>query len=109
LAIAPSGVIDGIAVFAPGRAEKTRHRGNLFSMYVRRASRGRGIGDALVRAVLEAAAEPVLQVHCAVVVGNEPAQRLYERHGFSIYGTEPRALAVGGRFYDEHLMVCTLR
>jgi len=57
---------------------------------------------------LNVAEGKALQVHCNVVTSNDRARRLYERHGFSVYGTEPRALKVGDRFYDEHLMICRL-
>lgn len=40
----------------------------------------------------------------AVGVHNEPAQRLYRRHGFVEYGREQRALKVGDVYYDEILM-----
>lgn len=105
LAHRSEGAIAGIAVLACNTAPKMRHRGSLVSMYVREAARGAGVGNGLVAAVLREAEGRVLQVHCAVVVGNDRAQRLYERHGFRIYGCEPRALAVGSKFYDEHLMV----
>jgi tRNA G18 (ribose-2'-O)-methylase SpoU len=43
------------------------------------------------KAVLNVAKGKALQVHCNVVTSNDRARRLYERHGFSVYGTEPRA------------------
>lgn len=106
LAFRENGAFSGIAVYAQSAAMKMRHRANLFSMYVRAHARGKRVGDALVEAVLHEAKGNVLQVHCAVVTNNEAARRLYERHGFKIYGIEPRALRVGDRFCDEYLMVC---
>jgi ribosomal protein S18 acetylase RimI-like enzyme len=105
LAYREGGAISGIAVYAQSSPAKMRHRANLFSMYVRMHACGKGVGAALVQAVLEEARGKALQVHCTVVTSNDRARRLYERHGFTIYGTEPRALKVGDRFYDEHLMV----
>jgi RimJ/RimL family protein N-acetyltransferase len=35
--------------------------------------------------------------------------RLYERAGFTRYGTLPRAIRVAGRFFDKDLMVLNLR
>ena len=37
--------------------------------------------------------------------GNAAAVALYEHLGFVRYGTEPHALRVNGRDFDEHLMV----
>ncbi|WP_156342906.1 GNAT family N-acetyltransferase [Devosia sp. A16] len=39
---------------------------------------------------------------------NDRARRLYERHGFVIYGEDPRGLKVDGVFYDDYLMVLRL-
>ena len=46
----------------------------------------------------------VERVNLTVTAVNEAALHLYQRHGFRIYGTEPDALKVAGRNYDEHLM-----
>lgn len=87
-------------------AEKKRHRGGLWGMYVRPASRGRGVGGALVRHVLDrAAAAGLEQVHLGVGAGNSAARALYEACGFVAYGTEPRALKIGAAYVDEILMV----
>jgi ribosomal protein S18 acetylase RimI-like enzyme len=55
----------------------------LYSMWVRSPHRGRGVGEALVRAVLSAAAEEGWKlVRLRVYDDNEPARRLYKRMGF---------------------------
>jgi ribosomal protein S18 acetylase RimI-like enzyme len=55
----------------------------LYSMWVRSSHRGRGIGEALVRAVLAWAAEHGWQlVRLQVYDDNLPARRLYRRLGF---------------------------
>ena len=87
---------------------KMRHRGVLFSMYVQPKHRGAGVADALVTAVVSHAKKRVLQLHVTVVTSNQAALKLYLKHRFSIYGTEPRALKVDDRFYDEHMMVLEL-
>jgi GNAT superfamily N-acetyltransferase len=56
----------------------------LVSMWVAPAARGTGAGDALVQAVVEWAAPR--DVVLAVIDGNEPARRLYERNGFVATG-----------------------
>jgi phosphinothricin acetyltransferase len=58
-----------------------------FSVYVARESRGRGIGDALLGALEERAAE--LGYHKLVLAAfpdNAAGMRLYERHGFRVVG-----------------------
>ena len=98
----------GIAAFRPYPNQKERHKGTLWGMYVEPAARSSGLGGALVDAVLDYARGKVIQVHLVVGRENEGARRLYESRGFSSYGLAPRALKVGGRLLDEHLMVCGL-
>ena len=68
-----------------------------------------GLAQQLVEAVIAGAREAgavVLQL--SVTVGNAPAQRLYRRMGFTVYGVERRSLKVSGRFHDEELMALDL-
>ena len=44
-----------------------------------------------------------------VVTSNNAARALYERRGYVCYGTEPKALRVEGRDYDEALLEKRLR
>jgi GNAT superfamily N-acetyltransferase len=54
------------------------------SMWVAPEARGRGVGDALLDAALQAANGG--QVHLWVSEGNNHAERLYARHGFARTG-----------------------
>lgn len=101
------GALLGVAGFFALTDRKVRHRGVLWGMYVRNAARDRGVGRQLVETVLDHAREHVEQIHLTVTVENAAAVALYERCGFRCYGTEPRALKVGDRYLDEHLMVLT--
>jgi GNAT superfamily N-acetyltransferase len=59
----------------------------LVSMYVRPCARGRGVGEALVAAVIGwAQARNATAVHLWVTETNSPARLLYERCGFSLTG-----------------------
>ncbi|WP_424951846.1 N-acetyltransferase family protein [Deinococcus sp.] len=86
---------------------KRRHKGNIYAVYVSPAARGQRVGETLLSALLAwAGAVPGLeQLHLAVSVTQEPARRLYLRHGFQVYGLEPKALRVNGRDIDDELMV----
>lgn len=94
-----------IAGFRALEREKTRHRGDIWGVYVAPDARGTGVGRRLMEHVLDYARTQVLQVHLAVTASNGAAVALYEHLGFIRYGTEPRALKVNGRYLDEHLMV----
>jgi ribosomal protein S18 acetylase RimI-like enzyme len=59
----------------------------LVSMYVRPRGRGRGVGEALVAAVVGwAAARRATSVHLWVTETNAPARALYQRCGFALTG-----------------------
>ena len=63
----------------------------IISLWVAPPYRGRGVGDAALRAVVTWAADryPDNRVALSVRTGNEPAIRLYERHGFADAGPSP--------------------
>jgi ribosomal protein S18 acetylase RimI-like enzyme len=80
-----AGAPDGIACGVPHPDDPTAMF--LMSLWVRPRARGRGAGSALVAAVLswaEEAGKAVAWLH--VGKDNEPARRLYERHGFRATG-----------------------
>ena len=98
----------GVAMFFVEGMDKTRHRGHVVAVYVRPEARGRGAGRGLMDAIIAEARGKAAQLHLAVTDGNGAARRLYERAGFEVYGVDPRALRVDGRYYDEQLMVLRL-
>lgn len=101
----PDGSLGGVAAFLAAEGLKERHRGWLIQVYVKPELRGAGVAETLVNHVIDHAKNHVLQIHLGVWSENLPALKLYQKLGFSIYGTEPRYLFVNGRFVDEHLMV----
>ncbi len=88
---------------------KTMHRGDLFAMYVMPEYRGQGIASQLIETVINHARSLVIQLHLSCVTNNESAVKLYQKHGFKIYGTEPRSLKIGSQFFDEYLMLLELK
>ena len=99
------GELAGIIAYFRDTGEREQHRGWLIQVYLKPSMRGTGCAEALIQAAVEHARTEVLQVHLGVGTHNAPAIRLYQKAGFAIYGTDPRALFVNGRFIDEHLMV----
>lgn len=72
----PAGMVSATAVDRLGAVE-------LISMWVAPFARGRGVGDRLVCAVVEwAAQQRAARVVLAVMQTNPHAARLYRRHGF---------------------------
>jgi RimJ/RimL family protein N-acetyltransferase len=100
----------GAAGFYREQEPKSRHNGRIWGVYVTKAFRGRGIGRGLmVRLVEWAKAEPGLR-QISLQVGSEQfaARRLYESLGFVVFGRQPRALWVDGRYIDEDYLVLML-
>jgi GNAT superfamily N-acetyltransferase len=77
-------LLDEVAVgTAGGWVKEDAASPELISMWVSPDARGKGAGDGLVGAVLEwATGERCRRVGLWVLEGNEPAERLYRRHGF---------------------------
>lgn len=102
------GRVVGLLDFRPGRRHRIRHRGE-FGMSVIQSCRRRGIGDALVTALLDwARDEPhLVKVGLAVQADNEAAIRLYEKHGFRVEGRRSREILLDdGTYADDLLMAC---
>jgi RimJ/RimL family protein N-acetyltransferase len=84
---------------------KLKHRGKLFSMYVQPHYRGKKISTRLLEQLCSHAQNKVQQIQCSVVSTNHIALKLYQKHGFTTYGHDPRALHISGTYYDEQLMI----
>ncbi len=103
------GKIAGMARFVQDAGSaKERHKGAVYGMYVAPEARGRGIGSALMDALIHHASGVVEQLRLGVVDTNVEAIRLYHRHGFVIYGSEERALKTDTGYANEVLMALRL-
>lgn len=93
----------GVVAFVRDTGVKTRHRGAIYSMYVHPDWRRQKVGRKMLQALLaEVEQLPGMRwVRLSVTVGNEPAQRLYESLGFTLFGEEPEVLWIAGVFYAE--------
>jgi ribosomal protein S18 acetylase RimI-like enzyme len=100
----------GMATFIREKGVKDRHKGRIYGVYVTTSQRGKGLGNALLAALLKKAqAIPGLeQILLAVAAGQTAAIQLYRKFGFEVFGTEPRALKVGSEYIDEAHMVLML-
>jgi ribosomal protein S18 acetylase RimI-like enzyme len=98
------GELAGLAVFVRQNEKKHAHQGGIGAVYVRPQYRGRGVGDALMKATLEEAAKHVEHLTLTVTESNAVAIRLYERNGFTIVGRMPASIRVDGTDYDELVM-----
>lgn len=89
---------------------KAAHKAHIWGMFVRPEFRQSGVGGSLLSAAIRhtRGMVEVSQIQLSVSKTAETALRLYERHGFKIWGTEPRALSTKGQFVAEHHLVLIL-
>jgi ribosomal protein S18 acetylase RimI-like enzyme len=101
------GGLVGMAGFHRETGPKTRHKGRVWGVYVTASERGRGLAHSMMKALLERAAAiaGLEQVLLSVTSTQTAALALYRSLGFEMFGTEPRALNVGGEFIDEHYLI----
>jgi ribosomal protein S18 acetylase RimI-like enzyme len=98
------GALEGVAGFVVQSGAKHRHKGLLWSVYVRPGWRGKGLAKALVARVIERARAHVSLLQVSVAAINQPARRVYIGLGFVPYGVEVAGLRVDGVDIDEELM-----
>ncbi|MGA7753634.1 MAG: GNAT family N-acetyltransferase [Candidatus Sulfotelmatobacter sp.] len=100
----------GMAGFVREKGLKTRHKGRIWGVYVTPGRRGRGVGRKMLQMLLDRGATlgGIEMVLISVAATQESAAGLYRSLGFELFGTEPRALLVGGQYIDEQYMVLRL-
>jgi GNAT superfamily N-acetyltransferase len=99
----------GMAGFVADEKVKKRHKGTLWGVFLMPEWRGRGLGDRLVRRVVDHATEHVLILQANVVTTNQKARETYARLGFVAFGRERQALCIDGVFYDDEHLALDLR
>lgn len=100
----------GLVTFFRETGLKTKHKANVYGMYVTPEARGNGVAKQLMQELIKKAKEcaGVEQLLLTVVQGNNSAKRLYDLLGFKVYGVERNALKVDGEYLDEDWMVLFL-
>jgi ribosomal protein S18 acetylase RimI-like enzyme len=100
----------GVAGLYRERHVKSSHKAHLWGMYVLPDHRGRGIATGLLDSLVSHARslEGIRSVHLSVTSAAPGAQKLYEREGFWVWGTEPDSLRLDGQAVVEHHMVLDL-
>ncbi|WP_428249059.1 N-acetyltransferase family protein [Ferrovibrio sp.] len=102
------GWCDIFAAADSGQRPGFGHVGRL-GMGLDEGHRRQGLGEAMLRAVLDLTAGcNIERVELEVYASNEPAIALYRKFGFETEGTRRRARKLDGR-YDDILMMARLR
>ena len=97
------GILIGILGVSVEPRAKSKHKGNVFGMYVAPEYAGRGVGRTLLTACIQRAREvPGLeQLQLTVTEGNVRAKTLYEKAGFRAFGLEQNAIKVGEQYFHK--------
>lgn len=106
-------VLAGVVSFARDGEdrEKLRHKGLMFTMYVLKEFRGRGIAQELLQSLIEKVktVPDIEQINLIVISNNARAKQLYEKFGFKKYGTELNSIKWKGKYFSEDQMVLRLK
>jgi ribosomal protein S18 acetylase RimI-like enzyme len=95
----------GMTGIARGSSPKTRHSATVWGVYVRPEWRGLHLAEALIQACFAwARGRKIVAARLGVTATNTSAIRCYERCGFRITGTEPRAVYYEGQYHDFYTM-----
>ncbi|WP_377890822.1 GNAT family N-acetyltransferase [Alkalihalobacillus sp. R86527] len=100
----------GVITFVRGSGLKTKHKGDLFAVYVTPDYRGKGVGKALLKEAIDhvKGLSELVKINISVASVNKTAKQLYHSFGFKTYAHEEKALYVNGEFLDEDHMVLFL-
>jgi len=104
------GELVGIAGFSRSPRLKSRHKGQIWGVYVRPEARSHGAGRAVLTALIDRARREsgLEQIQLSVSAGQGAARHLYESLGFENFGRERHALKIDGEYVDEDHMVLWL-
>lgn len=99
----------GMTGIMRGHSPKRKHSAEIYGVFVHPEWRGLHIAEALIEAGVEwAKSKAVVIVKLGVNSANSSAVRLYQRCGFTIYGTDPSGILFNGKYYDGYLMYRSL-
>ena len=88
------------------KGEKLKHAAYIWGVYLGKNYRGQGIGEKLMKKLLEEIAknEEIEKITLNVNVGQLPAIRLYKKFGFKVVGTMHKEMKVNGKYIDDYVM-----
>jgi ribosomal protein S18 acetylase RimI-like enzyme len=100
----------GMTGIARGNTPKTRHSATIWGVFVKPEWRGLHIAEELIHACFDwARARKIVAARLGVTATNASAIRCYERCGFRITGTEPRAVYYENQYHDFLCDVLSIR
>lgn len=88
----------GMLWFSREKRIKLAHKALIWRTFVRKEARGHSVGDKLLQAAIEhaRALNGLDAIQLCVSDRSPVARKLYEKHGFQIWGTEPDSFRAHG-------------
>lgn len=89
---------------------KTKHKCILWGFYVQPAFRNLGAGKILLTNAIDYVKTHLdcTAIHLTVEASNIIAKKIYESFGFTVWGVEPKAILVNGKYYNDCHMILLL-
>ncbi|MCY7411020.1 MAG: GNAT family N-acetyltransferase [Chitinophagales bacterium] len=96
----------GIVGFERKTRMKTKHKGEIVQMFVRKEHEAKNIGSRLLKFIIEKcfSDETLEELTLSVVKNNTTAIHLYEKAGFVKYAVEENYFKVGDQYTDQQFM-----
>ncbi len=100
----------GMAGFVREVGPKSQHKGRIWGVYVAPGQRKQGVARTMFKMIFERARaiEGLERILISVATTQTAAKQFYRKLGFEVFGVEPQALKIGGRYIDEEYMVMGL-
>jgi ribosomal protein S18 acetylase RimI-like enzyme len=101
----------GMLWFAREERTKVAHKALIWRTYVRKESRGRGIGGKLLEVAINhgRTLKGLAAIWLCVSDKSPVAKKLYERHGFRVWGVEPDSFRADGESARLYYMTLHLK
>jgi ribosomal protein S18 acetylase RimI-like enzyme len=97
--------IIGMLALVEGRSANTKHWAEIFSVFVNKDYRKKGIAKKLfIKAFDIAKKKKYIKVKIAVNTINKPAYNLYKKMGFVKVGKISKELKINEIYYDEYIL-----
>lgn len=100
--------IIGVIIFHREHGLKSSHKANLFGFFIEPDYRNQGTASKLLQTAIQYGQQCVEQITLSVVSDNTSALHLYQKHGFKVYGIEPRSMKSEFGYQDETFMILLL-
>ena len=100
----------GMSGFVREAGPKVEHKGRIWGVYVAPEQRKQGVARKMFEVILERARtiQGLERILISVAATQTAAKQFYRTLGFELFGVEPQALKIGGRYIDEEYMGMSL-